>query len=123
MGKEEVMGKSGGVRRCSRTSCNERAVAILSYNYGEQVAQLSPIQGLVEPHTYDLCSRHSQSLKVPVGWKIIINEIADQPLASNEDFAEIANAVRGVLEEDVEADSSESNLQPDLRRRGHLRAL
>jgi len=117
------MSRVAGVRRCSRTSCNERAVAILSYNYGDQIAHLSPIQGFVEPHTYDLCLRHSQSLKVPLGWKIIINEISDQPVASNEDFNEIANAVRGVLEDDGDAQGSDANLQPELRRRGHLRAL
>ena len=111
------------MRRCSRTSCNERAVAILSYNYSEQVAHLSPIAGMVEPHTYDLCLRHSQSLTVPVGWKIIINEISDQSLASHEDFNEIANAVRGVLEDDSDAEKAESALAPELRRRGHLRAL
>ena len=121
--REGVMSRSSGVRRCSRTSCNERAVAILSYNYGDQVAHLSPIQGFVEPHTYDLCLRHSQSLKVPVGWKIIINEISDQPVASHEDFNEIANAVRGVLDDEGESEKSEANVQPELRRRGHLRAL
>lgn len=117
------MGRVAGVRKCSRTSCNERAVAILSYNYADQVAHLSPIQGLVEPHTYDLCLRHSQSLKVPLGWKIIIKEISDQPMASDEDFNEIAKAVRGVLDNDADAEGSEANLQPELRRRGHLRAL
>ena len=117
------MSRGSGVRRCTRTSCNQRAVAILSYNYAEQVAHLAPIQGLVEPHTYDLCLSHSQSLKVPLGWKIIIDELSEQPLASDEDFNAIATAVRGVLSDEDEANQNESNAQPELRRRGHLRAL
>lgn len=115
--------RGSGFRRCTRTSCNERAVATLSYNYSEQVAHLAPIHGVVEPHTYDLCLKHSQSLTVPRGFTIVIDEISKEDAATDEDFNAIATAVRNVLNDEDESGDLNQPAKSELRRRGHLRAL
>lgn len=112
-----------GFRRCSKSNCTERAIATLSYNYGEQLATLTPLQKLQEPHTYDLCQQHSEGLTVPRGWKVAIETTSDISQNVEEDFTAIADAVRDVMSEAVEEKVQPISTQSELRRRGHLRAL
>ena len=117
------MAQRSGIRRCSKSGCTERAVATLSYNYGEQVATLAPLHQYQEPHNYDLCLAHSERLTVPRGWSVVAEELGREPSTHEEDFSAIADAIRDVaVTEERESEGSESS-QPELRRRGHLRAL
>lgn len=112
-----------GLRRCSKSGCVRTAVATLSYNYGEQVATLAPLQQFREPHNYELCAEHSERLTVPRGWQVVTEELSREPIFHEDDFSAIADAVRDVAVEKSLGESEATSSQPDLRRRGHLRAL
>jgi hypothetical protein len=47
------------------------AVATLTYIYAESTAVLGPLATSAEPHCYDLCQAHTDSLTVPVGWEVV----------------------------------------------------
>ncbi|WP_165067374.1 DUF3499 family protein [Marisediminicola senii] len=58
-------------RLCSKVTCSRDAVSTLTYDYADQLAVLGPLSYTVEPHTYDLCSMHSEKLSLPRGWQVI----------------------------------------------------
>lgn len=64
-------------RSCGRVACNARAVATLTYDYTESMAVLGPLGYTPEPHSYDLCPRHSERLTVPRGWQIVRHSSLD----------------------------------------------
>lgn len=64
-----LRGMSG--RGCSKVACGETAVSTLTYVYADSMAVLGPLSARPEPHSYDLCSRHSQSLSAPQGWQVV----------------------------------------------------
>ncbi|MGA1669597.1 MAG: DUF3499 domain-containing protein [Candidatus Nanopelagicaceae bacterium] len=112
-----------GLRKCSKSNCAEKAVVTLSYNYSEQIATLAHLQQYPEPHTYDLCQRHSERLTVPRGWTVITTDLEGEPSYQEEDFSAIAAAVREVVVTDLSDSQVKESAQPELGRRGHLRAL
>lgn len=112
-----------GIRRCSKSNCGDRAIATLSYNYGDQVATLVPLAQYQEPHTYDLCLDHSQRLTVPRGWKVITEALSEVPSNQDADFSAIADAVRDVVSDNPDQSVTQEPSGQELRRRGHLRAL
>lgn len=112
-----------GIRRCSKSNCSSKAVATLSYNYGEQIATLSHLQQYPEPHTYDLCQEHSERLTIPRGWSVVTDELEAEPSFHEADFSAIADAVRDVVVTENREPQIPESSQPELRRRGHLRAL
>ena len=58
-------------RPCSRTGCQNEAVATLTYVYADSMAVLGPLSQHAEPHSYDLCERHAERLSAPQGWSIM----------------------------------------------------
>lgn len=52
-------------------ACSEQAVSTLTYVYADSMAVLGPLSAQPEPHSYDLCDRHSQRLSAPQGWQIV----------------------------------------------------
>lgn len=58
-------------RPCSRVTCQESAVATFTYVYADSMAVLGPLSQKAEPHSYDLCARHAQTLSAPQGWSIM----------------------------------------------------
>lgn len=42
-----------------------------TYVYADSMAVLGPLSVRPEPHSYDLCSRHSERLSAPNGWQIV----------------------------------------------------
>ena len=58
-------------RPCSKVACNNDAVRTLTYVYADSMAVLGPLSRSAEPHSYDLCTRHAETLKVPQGWQVI----------------------------------------------------
>lgn len=63
------------LRPCTRISCNEEAVATLTYSYADSMAVLGPLSGSHEPHSYDLCDRHARRTSAPQGWQIVKHRI------------------------------------------------
>lgn len=107
-------------RRCSKTGCAHPAVATLTYVYADSTAVLGPLATYAEPHSYDLCTRHSERLTAPKGWEVLrLAPDATVPGPSTDDLLAIANAVR----EAGKVDTAAAVEQRELGRRGHLRAV
>ena len=118
--KSKGLRPSGSGRRCTRSGCRDFAVATLTYIYSDSTAVLGPLTMLAEPHAFDLCTTHSERLTVPKGWTVIKHseeEINTQP--SVYDLMAIADAVREVAKSETPVQPP----QPEVGRRGHLRAL
>ena len=113
-------------RVCSRVSCRSVASMTLTYIYADSTAVLGPLATFSEPHSYDLCDKHSARLTVPNGWNVI-RQSADLENAgpSDDDLMAIADAVREVAQSPspTEHAISQSSTQSGVGRRGHLRAV
>ncbi len=91
-------------------------MATLTYVYGDQTAVLGPLATFAEPHSYDLCDQHAETLSVPRGWEVV--RLSQDPGAygpSGDDLLALADAVR-------EAARPVAAPAP-VGRRGHLRVL
>ena len=110
-------------RTCSRASCNQPAIKTLTYVYADSTAVLGPLATYAEPHSYDLCALHSEKLTLPNGWTAIIQEPDSDLIGpSDDDLMAIANAVREVATQQT-PEVSPQHVQPEIGRRGHLRAI
>jgi hypothetical protein len=116
-------------RRCSRAGCPRPATSTLTYAYRDSTAVLGPLANQAEPHCYDLCQQHSQTLSAPRGWEVIRLTVEEQPKPSADDLLALADAVRDVgLSYDppagaiMEPPGRRSGLI-ELARRGHLTVL
>lgn len=113
-------------RVCSRVSCRTTASMTLTYIYADSTAVLGPLATFSEPHSYDLCDKHSARLTVPNGWNVI-RQSADGDGAgpSDDDLMAIADAVREAAQSSLpsERDVSAAPSQSSVGRRGHLRAV
>ncbi len=58
-------------RTCSKVACIREAVAPLTYVYADSMAVLGPLSQRAEPHSYDLCEKHSERLSAPRGWQVV----------------------------------------------------
>ena len=113
-------------RTCSRVSCRALATMTLTYIYADSTAVLGPLATFSEPHSYDLCDRHSARLTVPNGWNVIRHISEDSQVGpSDDDLMAIADAVREVAQSHQDADTENSTApsQSGVGRRGHLRAV
>jgi len=109
------------VRKCSRTGCQNTAVATLTYAYADSTAVVGPLASYAEPHSYDLCERHALRLTAPLGWEVVRHEgdFADVA-ATADDLTALAEAVREAGRADRPA---EPPVATPTGRRGHLRVL
>jgi hypothetical protein len=114
-------------RQCSKTLCDQRAVATLTYVYAEQTAVLGPLATYAEPHSYDLCDEHATRLTAPRGWDVV--RLAMDAELPPDDLVALAEAVRehrSARPAEVAAGggspAAESSVT-EVRRRGHLRVL
>lgn len=113
-------------RVCSRVSCRAVASMTLTYIYADSTAVLGPLATFSEPHSYDLCDKHSARLTVPNGWNVIRQTAdADSTGPSEDDLMAIADAVREAAQTTLpsEHEISTSPSQSSVGRRGHLRAV
>lgn len=113
-------------RVCSRASCRSVSSMTLTYIYSESTAVLGPLATFSEPHSYDLCEKHSARLTVPNGWNVIrqaVDENSSGP--SEDDLMAIADAVREVALTPTQPESltSTPHSHSSVGRRGHLRAV
>ena len=118
--------RTQGGRGCSRAGCVSAATMTLTYVYSESTAVVGPLATFSEPHAYDLCAVHGARLKVPHGWNVIKQEFESQEQGPTEDdLMAIADAVREVATREIEIGSpvESAPAQPQIGRRGHLRAV
>jgi hypothetical protein len=118
------------VRRCSRTGCQDPAVATLTYVYSDSTAVVGPLATYAEPHSYDLCEEHARRLTVPKGWEVVRHEgDYSLPMPSSDDLEALADAVREAARPErrtlaVDAGTGTGNrADPGTGRRGHLRVI
>jgi len=82
-----------------------------------------------EPHCYDLCQQHAQTLSAPRGWEVIRLAVESPPQPTTDDLLALADAVRDVgLSYDPPAGPTSESPQRrtglvELARRGHLTVL
>jgi hypothetical protein len=55
-------------RQCARPDCADHATSTFGYDYGESTVWLADLADEAHPANYDLCQRHANALRVPVGW-------------------------------------------------------
>jgi Protein of unknown function (DUF3499) len=113
-------------RRCSRAGCQRPATSTLTYAYRDSTAVLGPLASQAEPHCYDLCQQHAQTLSAPRGWEVIRLVVEEQPKPTADDLLALADAVRDV---GLSYDPPTTEPPPrhtglvELARRGHLTVL
>jgi hypothetical protein len=96
-------------------------VTTLTYAYAHSTAVLGPLATSAEPHSYDLCTVHSERLSAPVGWEIVrLDTTSDGPSHSADDLEALADAVREAARP---RRSPENTSAVEVGRRGHLRVL
>lgn len=98
----------------------------LTYVYADSTAVLGPLATYAEPHTYDLCSVHSERLVAPRGWEVIRLEPDPAALGpSSDDLLALADAVREAARpaERPQPPQPQPDDMPERGRRGHLRAV
>jgi Protein of unknown function (DUF3499) len=115
-------------RLCSRAGCRHLATKTLTYIYSDSTAVLGQLATFAEPHAYDLCDQHTIRLSAPVGWTFLKEEASEEFQGpSDDDLMAIADAVREAGAEEPTLISQEipapKSLNPELGRRGHLRAI
>lgn len=113
-------------RTCSRVSCRMPASMTLTYIYADSTAVLGPLATYSEPHSYDLCEKHSARLTVPNGWNFIRQATDESTYGpSEDDLMAIADAVREAAQQSSEPASPTTSTQShsSVGRRGHLRAV
>jgi hypothetical protein len=122
------------LRRCSRTACDQPAVATLTYIYAQSTAVLGPLATYAEPHCYDLCVRHAARTTAPRGWEVVRLDVDENPPGpTTDDLEALANAVREAGRPVIAGAAARQPEQPADRpdeaglaaqgRRGHLRVL
>jgi len=60
----------GTRRQCSRPTCSTAAVVTLTYEYRTSHVWLDLLSSERDPHSYDLCRQHANTLSVPRGWQL-----------------------------------------------------
>lgn len=72
------------------------AVATLTYSYQDSTAVVGPLSIYAEPHTYDLCAQHADSVNPPRGWEVMRLNYAPASGASagQDDLLAVVDAVQ-----------------------------
>lgn len=109
-------------------------MATLTYVYADSTAVLGPLATYAEPHCYDLCAQHADSLTVPRGWEVMRLAMPTTPQQPGpDDLLALANAVRDVASRPARTQDPQAQrgapaaidapAAQDGARRGHLRVL
>lgn len=102
-------------------------MATLTYVYTDSTAVLGPLALRADPHGYDLCGSHAETLSAPLGWEVIRLRLGDDAGPSPDDLLALAEAVREVgfaydPPAPDEANPSRNGMV-EIGRRGHLTVL
>jgi Protein of unknown function (DUF3499) len=102
-------------------------IATLTYVYTDSTAVLGPLALRADPHSYDLCEGHADSLSAPRGWEVIRLALAPEAGPSSDDLLALADAVRevGFSYDQPGPDDAQPTRTGmiELGRRGHLTIL
>ena len=79
-------------RSCSKQTCNREAVCTLTYVYSDSTAVIGALSARREPHAYDLCAVHADTLTAPRGWRVVRLEAPGG--WDRDDLDDVAQAVR-----------------------------
>ena len=71
-------------------------MATLTYVYTDSTAVLGPLAIRADPHGYDLCGMHAETLSAPRGWEVIRLALGPDAGPSTDDLLALAEAVREV---------------------------
>jgi hypothetical protein len=89
--------------------------------YADSTAVLGPLAHFAEPHSYDLCAEHADSLTVPRGWNAVrLSDHFEETGPSPDDLSALADAVRRA---GTASQPTVPPPTPEAGRRGHLRVL
>ena len=95
------------MRKCSKPGCGRAAVATLTYDYHDSTAVLGPLATAAQPHAYDLCEEHAESMTVPRGWQVMRLQTKFEPAPPSADdllaLVEVIRDVAGAPEEENDA--------------------
>lgn len=73
-------------------------MATLTYSYRDSTVVVGPMSVYPEPHTYDLCARHADSVTPPRGWEVLRLDYrstpADAGAAAADDLLAVVDAVQ-----------------------------
>ncbi|MDO5066527.1 MAG: DUF3499 domain-containing protein [Propionibacteriaceae bacterium] len=86
------------MRRCSRSTCGQPAVATLTYVYADSTAVLGPLAATPVPGAFDLCATHAARTSVPSGWEVIRLPLNPRRREeeTDDELVALANAVREI---------------------------
>lgn len=84
---------------------------------------LGPLATYAEPHSYDLCAGHADSLSAPLGWEVVRLSSADAGGPSGDDLLALADAVREAARPAPRRGVEAVGRGVEIGRRGHLRVL
>lgn len=102
----------------------------MTYVYTDSTAVLGPLALREDPHSYDLCEPHADSLSAPRGWEVIRLALVSDVGPSPDDLLALADAVREVGfaydQPDPATGASDRSDRPsivEIGRRAHLTVL
>ncbi len=102
-------------------------MATLTYVYTDSTAVLGPLALRADPHGYDLCVTHAETLSAPRGWEVIRLALGPDAGPSPDDLLALADAVREVGFAYDPPEPGESSLSRngmvEIGRRAHLTVL
>ena len=105
--------KGRWVRKCSKPGCSRSAVATLTYDYHDSTAVLGPLATNAQPHTYDLCEVHAESMTVPRGWQVMRLQTKFEPAPpSGDDLLALVEVIRDVAGAETQPEEREHVAPP-----------
>lgn len=69
-------------------------MATLTFVYAESTAVIGPLSTNAEPHSWDLCTEHAETITVPRGWEMLRNERGFGTPPEELELTALAEAVR-----------------------------
>ncbi|WP_210410216.1 DUF3499 domain-containing protein [Nesterenkonia sp. NBAIMH1] len=112
-------------RRCSKSGCEGPAAATLTYSYQDSTIVVGPISLYAEPHTYDLCAPHADTVSAPRGWEVLRLDYRTAPSREAQqdgDLLALADAVRGPSRQRAAADRGDESVPPARQKPAPLTA-
>jgi hypothetical protein len=118
-------------------------VATLTFVYKDSTAVVGPLATVSEPHSWDLCVLHAGRITAPRGWELVRHAGPLPSHTDDDDLVALADAVREARDGAVPSSGAVAGfsdpttgiqggalmapaarrVEPNGRRRGHLRVL
>lgn len=69
-------------------------MATLTYSYRDSTVVVGPLSVYAEPHSYDLCAHHGDTVSPPRGWEVLRLAYPSMPAPPQDDLLALADAVQ-----------------------------